>query len=259
VTEREWPAPEIERFLKRAERGTVALVLDGGKARLATECRLPGTYTEAAARQGEGRYWATNRLLLLPEEAGPECAHATHLAGAFAVRKTASGGGAPRFAAILLPLPCPPISDTRPAAGCVGRGRSGPQRAHDARALIKAQPEERRGDPAETLDIYALAPDDWAAQQSLARIGGECTLSAHAQWIVRHFGDATGADGERIIERTKHLEPPYDAPPRFDESLSQRSCLYQPAFRKCFAGIFDPSPGSTGCWEPAKSGKAAPR
>ena len=240
VTDRDWSPAEIAHFRARAEHGTVAVAYTSGKPRLVPDCALDGKYTEVQGQPGSGRLWASNRVLLLPEEAtGAGCAHATHLAATFAIRGTS-------FAALLVPLP----------------GSPDPARTDRAHALLRSLPadEQEHPQPEHALTAYALAPNDYLTLQRLARINGECALHEHAQWILRQYVFTRDREGNNIVARNHRRDAPYDAPPRLDEQLSQRSCLNQPVFRKCFPELFQPSPGVTGCWAAAaaKPGARAP-
>src|SRR6185295_4760166 len=167
LTDRDLPAEELRRLRARAVEGTVAVVLPatiavlraGVRPRVLAGCRLPGAYTELETKPGGGRLWATNRPLLLPGEVPPACAEATHTVATFAV------GAAGAFAAVLVPLPCPPVSDPAPARGCVGQGATGAERRVRALAMMKRiKPDViARADPAYVLEVYALAPDDYRA------------------------------------------------------------------------------------------------
>ena len=257
ITENDWSETDLSRFRARAERGTVAVAYARGKARLVPDCSLDGTYTEVLAQQpGEGRLWATNRVLLLPREVtGTGCAGATHLVAAFAA------GGA-WFAAIVVPLPCPSVTDREPARTCVGSGLDGAARLARAPALAaKIPPREQwsasRAYVPEVLDVYALAPDDPVALHLLTDILTECALKEQAGWISRQYLTRRTLDGTVQVVPNPSLYPPDNAPPHLDENQSARSCLYQPAFRKCFPALFEPSAGTTGCWAPVAKATGA--
>lgn len=262
VTSREWTEVEVRRFVERAATGTTAVAVDARKhaVKLVSGCRLPGAYTEVRTQPSGGRLWATNRVLLFPGEVDRvACAEATHAVIAFARAAT----GAVSFSGVLMPLPCPTITDDSPARGCVARGLAGADRLARAKAVmkkLKATPIEALG-VTEVLEVYALAPDDGLALGLLQRmtLNTECTLLDHARWLTAHYRTTGVPGGEQITSLLPPDDPsrPVDTP-RLDAELGDRSCLHHPVFRKCFAGLAVPVDEPRRCWEPAVARPAPP-
>ena len=262
VTGREWMEAEVRRFVERAATGTTAVAVDprSHAVTLVSGCRLPGAYTEVRTQPGGGRLWATNRVLLFPGEVDRvACAEATHAVVAFA-RATI---GAVSFSGVLMPLPCPTITDDSPARGCVARGFAGADRLAGARAVVK----KPRGKPiqalgvTEVLEVYARAPDDELALGLLQRmaLNTECTLLAHVRWLASQYRTTAVPGGEPVTS----LLPPDDPSrpvnkPVLDVELGDRSCLHHPVFRKCFPGLAVPVDEPWRCWEPAVRRPASP-
>lgn len=242
-----WSEQQVRDFMGRFPAGTVAVELAAGQSRLVAECKLDGAYTELKGKDGKARLWATNRLLLLPSELAAGCDSATHLVAAFVTRGTA-------FSAIVVPLPCPSISEATPAQRCIGEGATGAERKDRVMATFKALPLEQRSAPetAFTLENYSLAPDYWLGLELLGKIASECAVREQADWMLDRYVGSRDATGEHIVTLAPERLPPAVPVPSIDEEKSWRSCAYQPAFRKCFPGLFEPSPGPMGCWEPAK-------
>jgi len=260
VTNREWREAEVQRFVERSTKGTVAVVVDGKALKLLPDCRLPGSYTEVRTQPGQGRLWATNRPLLLTSEAeGAACAEATHVVAAFARGRS----GSPAFSGVLVPLPCPPIADDAPARGCVGRGLTGPvrqARSESLREKLEAMAFDKVA-LREFLDVYALAPDGERALGffSGSHVNGECALRDQARWIASQYTASQASSrklvmtllpadaAERTIER-----------PTLDVAFGNRHCRHHPIFRKCFSGIAEPVDDPWLCWQAAPAPVAAP-
>ena len=256
VTSHEWTVAEVQSFMTSAAIGTVAIAVDKKTraARLVTSCRLPGSYTEARTKPGQGRLWATNRVVLLPGEVDrAACVSATHLVAAFA----RASNGAVTFSAILVPLPCPSVTEEAPASGCIAEGQSGPDRLSFARGAIGKLRKERARTGVvsveDYLQVYALAPDhpDTLGFLYWAPVDAECAVHAQVEWAGRQYRTTRDPSGQQIatlrpaddIERT--IEKP-----TLDVNAGVRSCLHHPAFRKCFAGIAEPVDDPWRCWEP---------
>jgi hypothetical protein len=265
VTSREWSELEVRRFVERAATGTTAVAVDARKhgVKLVSGCRLPGAYTEVRTQPGSGRLWATNRVLLFPGEVDRvACDEATHAVVAFARAAAAGATGAVSFSGVLMPLPCPTITDGKPARGCVARGLAGADRLARAKAAmkkLKTTPIEALG-VTDVLEVYALAPDDDLALGFLYRmtLNTECSLRDHARWLTAQYRTTGVPGGEQVTS----LRPPDDPSrpvdkPMLDAELGDRSCLHHPVFRKCFPGLAVPVDEPRRCWEPAV-GRALP-
>jgi hypothetical protein len=252
LTERDWPRATIEQFVQRTKRGTVAVERSEGGTSLSPDCKLDGKYTEVRGEPKSARFWATNRSLLLYDEVGPNCAGATHVVVAFAL-SSESDAGAFRFSAVLIPLPCPSVSDPMPAKGCLGKGLSGPQRLERAQQIMKVvRPDDAYRQKLSALfEVYALIPDDRWGLGYLAKMRGQdvhdCTLEEQINWALRKYALVEDARGGRVWQRRENGE----APAPISISLSQDSCLTRPPFLSCFPGLFTPSEGG-GCWAPAE-------
>jgi hypothetical protein len=260
VTNREWREADVQRFVERAAKGTVAVAIDGKAVKLVPECHLPGSYTELRTRAGQGRLWATNRPLLLTSEVeGAACVEATHAVAAFA----RASSGSPAFSGVLVPLPCPPVADDAPARGCVGRGLTGPlrqARAESLRERVNATAAEKVG-LKEFLEAYVLAPDDALALGflSLARVNSECALYSHAHWVSSQYARSRTVAGKLVATlRPADADERTIDRPTLDFALGDRSCIFHPVFRKCFAGIAEPVDQPRRCWEPAPPTAAQP-
>jgi hypothetical protein len=220
---------------------------EDGQSSLLADCKLVGSYTEVGGNKGSGRLWATNRLLLLPSEVGAACDEATHLVATFVTRDRT-------FSAILVPLPCPSISETTPSKRCIGKEATGPERQARADEVIRGQPKPRWDqDLALTLATYSLAPDYWRALGVLDETQSECAFTEQAEWLANRYTVVQRlGDGEYNAVLTP--EKSWNPAPTLDVESSQRRCVHQPAFRKCFPGLFEALPGTTGCWELARHG-----
>jgi hypothetical protein len=260
VTSREWREADVQRFVERAAKGTVAVAVDGKAVKLLPDCRLPGSYTEVGARPGQGRLWATNRPLLLTSEVeGAACVEATHAVAAFA----RAWSGSTTFSGVLVPLPCPSVADDAPARGCVGRGLTGPLRQARAESLR----EKLNGTAVEKvaltkfLEVYALAPDDDLALgfTNVAHVNTECALYAHARWVASQYTTSRTASGKLVATlRPADADERTIDRPTLDVTRGNRSCLHHPVFRKCFSGIAEPVDEPWRCWEAAPAAVAPP-
>jgi len=265
VSDRDWSPQDVARFVTLASKGTVAVDLSAKGTAVLDDCALPGRY-ERYPGKGAGHLWATNRPLLRAEELGRGCARGTHLVAAFARRDA-------RFEAVLVPLPCPPITDIRPARGCVGKGLTGSQRLARGRALQERldpggatlpRPTAAREDSGEwsrhappplpqdskdgrgktrlsngwLLGMWALTPDDYPATRWLNRLAGDCALAAQGAWL----DSAYAWGGTHKAPHTVVLPKP--APPSLQQGhLSLKSCLARPVFPHCFPDIVTLDPG----------------
>ena len=235
---RTWSAEEIERFITRSLHGAAAVIYADGAARLVPGCKLDGGYQEVPAKPGSGRFWASDRLLYIPDEIGGDCAEATHVIGAFALR--ADGGVVTEFGAILVPLPCPSVHAESPAKGCIGRGLTGSERLERARALMNRGGEAMFADASVSLEAYALAPDAIETLDYLGQLDGagkwrlDCGLQGQAQgmWEL-YFVDM---EGDRRVLRLRSYWQSMRPRVRWDCFL----CSSQPAFQACFPGLFAP-------------------
>jgi hypothetical protein len=229
VSEGDWAPGELAAFLARTPEGTAAVSRNGGQLRLVPDCHLRGKYGEVQGKSGAGRFWtASAGSIFVPQEIDPACLEATHVIAVFATRNG-------HFGAMLVPLPCPSVSDPSPAIGCIGRGLNGPERQARARALRKGLGHPR--DPGVLLDIYALSPTD-VSFSFLLETGFDCAFMVHVVYARDRFqslnlGPLPNGDAP---------DRPY---PDFNETLG-RNCGYGPPF------LFDPAPGSgPGCWTAA--------
>jgi len=250
VTERGWTIKEIDAFVDRAKKGTVAVDHNGSKDRIMENCQLSGAYLEILGSKGSGRMWATNRPLFRTDEVDSDCAAATHVVAAFARKEG-------RFEAILVPLPCPSVADERPARGCLARGLSGPERMKRSQALVArleasyeaASQSERQNkiDAAQILEPWVLAPDEYSTTRWLSGLPKDCAFSAHGSWVANVY---SGWDDGSGYLRTRIGPKPH--PPRFGvgaEALLK--CIHRPVFLHCFAGLFEPARFGGACWSPA--------
>ena len=261
VTSRDWQEADVQRFVERAAKGTVAVAADGKTVTLLPDCRLPGTYTEVLTQPGQGRLWATNRVLLLTGEVDRvACADATHTVAAFARARS----GSLTFSGVLVPLPCPSVGDSEPARGCVARGLTGPVRKAQAGALrekLKATPVNNVA-LTKFLEVYALAPDDDLALgfTDLGHVNTECALYDHARWVGAQYRTRRLPSGQEVttLRPANNQSRPLVDMPTLDYLRGSQSCLHHPAFRKCFAGIAEPVDESWACWEPAPVPAPAP-
>jgi hypothetical protein len=237
VTDRDWNNAEIERFVRRAGEGVVAVNRrENGRLNLLASCNLDGRYVEIRAKAGSGAMWASTRPLFRADEVGESCAEATHLVAAYARQ-----GG--RFDAILLPLPCPSVLATDSARGCVGRGMTGAQRLKRARALWGALDHEAfvnewsEGWVGRSHEARALVPDHGLSNVLEA---GDRTLSEHAWWVRSAYGYIN----ESLPMRLEHPEAPK---PQLNLQC-RHGCIAFPVFMKCFPDIFEPELTDVGCW-----------
>jgi hypothetical protein len=202
-------------------------------------------------------------VLLLPGEVDRvACDEATHAVVAFARAAATGATGAVSFSGVLVPLPCPPVTDSGLARGCVGSGLPGPARVARAKAIMKKLKAAHIETAAVTdvLHVYALAPDDELALGFLYRMPAdtECTLLAHARWLTAQYRTTGVPGGKQVTSLLPPDDPsrPVDKPV-LDAELGDRSCLHHPVFRKCFPGLAVPVDEPRRCWEPAV-GRAAP-
>lgn len=230
VTQKDWSSVVLEQVLARSAQGTVAVDQSGGTTHLLPSCHLPGSYTEVQGAPGRGRFWATDRPIILSGEVGPDCRAATHVVAAFATATPLADGGASHFAAILIPLPCPASSEPAPAEGCVGRGLTGEERL--ARARQKGH--EDAG-VSSHFEAYALAPDDADSLDRLqeARPYVDCFLTEQIGVI-----NATLSHGGRDLDSWR----------KFDED---GNCRERPPFLDCFPDLFEPAKSDGQCWKSA--------
>jgi hypothetical protein len=142
--------------------------------------------------------------------------------------------------------------DAAPARRCVGRGADGAARLASAVKMMKAIKLDKVGTAplSHVLGVYALAPDEPRSLAYAARGNSECALGAHARWAAMQYHITLDAGGKMVAVLRPRGDPERGTDqPVLDVEGSQRSCLHQPVFRRCFAGIADPVPGATGCWE----------
>jgi hypothetical protein len=245
IDEKDWAPGELRSFFARVRKGAAAVDHVPGQTRVVPECRLAAAYGEVEGRPGKGRLWTVlDPQILLSTPLEPACGKATHVVAVFATN-------GPRFSAVLVPLACGSVSEPEPAAGCIGRGMTGPQRLARAMTMVNDIPrddlETRRVDLGTLLDIYALAPDDiGVANLNLFRRQLRCPLAANA------------ARAKERLERSRAGEPDASAGvsqefvDRFD-SRHLLVCRFTLPFLTCFPGLFEPAPGSfPGCWSPAR-------
>jgi len=266
---------EIDALVKRADKGAAVVERVNGHSKLRPSCRVPGTYAsyqgKTPGKTSTGRLWATNRPLLHPDEVGRDCASATHLVAAFA-------RNAEKFEAILVPLPCPPIDDPKPAPWCLAQGLTGPERLErsigiqdrlepalqplypprrsKASAEASQEAAARAGAPAHPahpahparpgikattaaiLEMWALAPDDYPATRWLERVEGDCALAQQGTWYTSGYRWSRDRDNPRT---EAHARPP--APQLQPGRLSSTTCLAWPVFLDCFPGLVELEPG----------------
>jgi hypothetical protein len=234
----------------------VALEWDGRGPRLIDGCRLDGGYTEVAGERGSGRLWASNRVMFRADEIPPGCSTATHVVATFVVPPTAEKAERTPVepSAILVPVPCPPTSDPKPARGCIGRGLTGAQRMDRAQSLIARFRQSGAPQPevALALEIFALIPDDYLGVVFARRANTEdCALHDQAMWVGAQYVNVRDHKGEQRMK----LSPEGNRPPvpTLDEGGSTQSCLMRPVFLQCFPGLFDPAPAGGGCWWKAET------
>lgn len=242
ITEREWSAAQVRALIEQTRRGTAAVARDDKAIALVPECRLDGAYVEVEGEPGSARLWVTNRILFVSGELPKECAAATHAVVAYALGKN------DQFNAILVPLPCPPATDARPAAGCVGKGLDGAARLSRARALA-AQGASSSVENA--LEGYALAPDQPEGLELLPRAAsgkdGDCALEKYSAWIGDHFR-LVRRGREISVTRLLERKPPLEL---FESHEGAGGCS-APVFLRCFPKMFDPAPAGPGCWARAR-------
>jgi hypothetical protein len=257
VTETTFGDGTLQGFLASAERGTVAVTWDGQHATVVEECRLDGQYAQARGIEDRGRFWATNRVLFRVDEVTTACKTATHILAAFATgsrpirekenRSPARAGG------VLVPLPCPSASDSKPSTGCIASGMTGAQRRARANALmVGLNPEMVR--PAETaklLEIYSLIPDDyWGIFYAGKLNEADCPLFSQGNWLASQFEMTQDAEYRPVA---RPLAPALRRqPPRLVWSASNQDCIYRPVFLWCFDPFFDPLFSGPGFWTPAE-------
>jgi hypothetical protein len=252
VTERDWSPEAIQLFLRRASQSTVA-VERATATRVLPDCRLDGAYVEVRGEAGSGRFWATNRPLFATHEIGPDCAGATHAVAAYVTHGQ-------RFEGILVPLPCPPTSDTSPARVCIARDMTGPERQLRAQMLEhKWEPDiESSGAPGQALQIYALAPDDPVGLSALGEIRKDCVMSAHASWVRAGYQVEHGSRPVRRPVAATTMGPTAGLAmetPRIDREWAARTCLASPVFLTAFPELFVVDRQGGSCWLPAKAGE----
>jgi hypothetical protein len=251
VTEKSLSSGGLKRFLSTAATGSLAVEWDGSRARVIEECRLDGHYSEARGHGG-GRFWATNRVMFRTDEAAGRCRTATHVVAAYVTESSASGStGEPRMWAILVPLPCPPTSDSAPAPGCLGKGMTGPQRRTKAEALMaKLDPDAARtADVAHNLEVFALIPDEhWGITYAGSLNMADCPLYEQGHWIgsqYQYLEDKEFRFPRRLFDEGRRPEPP-----RLVWRGSNEACIERPVFLWCFMEKFQSEFSSHGDWLP---------
>src|SRR5690606_15357899 len=230
------------RLRARAEQGMIAVAL-GDRVRLVDACELPGRYHEAAAGpDSPGRAWIGDRLVLLPDEAR-DCGPATHFVAGFAIRGEADG------AAIVFPLPCPPLGSGKPR-GCIGAGLVDDARKAAAQALWQqAEPllEQEEYDTLARaipliLEMAALAPEAWSYVKLVDALRflsqehhGGCSWLAEAAFAAHSLHPKFEAS---MIDLSRG---------RLGLSHEQLDCATRPSLLTCFPGRFVPGEGNN-CW-----------
>lgn len=246
------PSSQLPRFSKEldaagwtqllvlAERGVVAIVL-GERVELVEGCQLPGRYHEAvAAPESPGRAWASDRLVLLPDEPR-ECERATHFVASFAIRGEHDG------VAIALPLPCPPLGSGKPR-GCIGAGLDDAAREAATKSRWQqAEPLLQRYEYEDIdraiplmLEITALLPVAWSygtLAQSLRFLGqgqrGGCLWLAEAELAAQSLRSENPATDHEL----RRVAPSHEYP----------DCRTRPSLLTCFPEHFVPGVGDN-CW-----------
>jgi hypothetical protein len=233
-----------------AQRGVVGLRrIDREPLAVIDSCRLPGTYHEAAAHaDSPGRGWAADRLIFAAEEI-TGCGEATHAVAAFGLAR----GGSERGAAVVVPLPCPPLDRADAPPGCVGAGLAAHDRKERARTLHEAAvhllhasgtPTAHRNAASLLFDVAALAPGPVTAAnlarglaflRTRSQRDGGCFVLAEARWRAHALDPSFSADG---------FEPGSARPALSRETLD---CMSRPSFLTCFPEVFIPGTGKN-CW-----------
>jgi hypothetical protein len=236
ITEKDWPPAVFEQVLARSGGGTMAVDRSDGTTKLVPSCHLPGSYTEVKGAPGRGRFWATDRPIIVADEVGADCRAATHVVAAFATTPPPANDSAFRVEAILIPLPCPATSESAPSEGCVGRGLTGEERLQRARELRK---KNRHADAglSSHVEAYALAPNDRFSIDNLETSPYvDCFLAEQIGLI-----NATVSHGGRVLDGWN----------KFDE---QDDCRVRPPFLNCFPDLFEPARTDRQCWISAAAG-----
>ncbi len=239
-------------FLASASKGTVAVDWDGTRARLVDGCRLDGAYAGAKGT-GEWRFRATNRVVFRTDEISGACRGATHLVAAYITRASPPV----RMNGILVPLPCPPASDSAPAPGCLARGLTGPARQSKARQITDKTPplDMRNADVATAMAVFALIPDEEGGITTIANVGGDCPLIKQGQWLPSQYkirSSSSDPDRPAVVRLLDVRARP--SPPKIEWhgcSMDYCDCGETPVFLQCFPGQFEPVFGGIGTWEPA--------
>jgi hypothetical protein len=243
LSERSWSPAELGAFFARAAYGTTAVAMFDGKTRLVPDCKLPGKYLEVAGKPGRGRLWtATAGGVFFPEELPAPCMEATHVVLDYVSRDS-------RFAAILVPLPCPVSFDPTPAKGCIARGATGRERRARARTLAERFPlhEHAANDSGRLMEVFALASDD-VGYGYLNHIEDDCSFrQQRSKATERHVEFGLQSRSVSVDDHPFYY-------PQFSET--RLHCSASPPFLDCFPGLFEPAPGySPGCWTAAKVNK----
>jgi hypothetical protein len=244
IDEGDWAPGELRSFLTSVPKGTAAVAHRDGKVRLVPGCRLRGRYLEVAGKAGRGRFWSASAgALFIPQEVDPPCVGATHVIAVFATREE-------QFGAILIPLPCPSVTDPQAAAGCIGQGLNGPERLSRASTLKEfleqQDPRMRAPDLGLLLQVYALAPDGIGFDYLFRATGGDCAFRVHATYARDRLEEW------KALPSAPRRHLPDSSYPGLDERIASENCGYGPPFLTCFPGLFDPAPGSgPGCWTAA--------
>ncbi|HET9929290.1 MAG TPA: hypothetical protein VFQ35_01325, partial [Polyangiaceae bacterium] len=163
------------------------------------------------------------------------CRGATHLVASFVTWREASVA---KSRALLVPLPCPPTGEASPAAGCIGAGLTGAERrarARDSAKRLHADSEETVLTPGDGLSIYALAPDDVLAVDSLRRLrASDFALRAQVDWLKSQyvFEHKPGEELPALVLISRERAP---RPRVFDRSLANEYCVPDPGATPGFA------------------------
>jgi hypothetical protein len=244
----------VPAFVAAAARGGVAVVWNGKRARLVEGCHLDGQYTEALGQTPGARFFATNRVLFRADEIGPPCRPATHAVAAYVTSIAVANKAAPsRLDAILVPLPCPSVTEREAAPGCVGAGLTGAER-HDKAARLRAKlaaAPAGKEDVAAALEIFALVPDELQGLLRPAQTD-ECALAAQGRWVSDQYLLSDGPEGQTATLRSADRRPP---PPHLRCDSGQYSCSTMPVFLTCFGDRFSPVFHGPGDWSCARGSR----
>jgi hypothetical protein len=228
-------------LIAASKRGTVAIVWDGARAFVVADCRLDGTSVVIPGRGGKGVFRATNRVLFLIDEIPADCRRATHVVAALAsdvAPSGASGKDASRLGAVLVPLPCPSVTDRLPAVGCIDKGARGAARQTRAAGLWAGQ--EARANSARELpallEAWALAPDGVPGVLAVRQVSGG-GMSQQARFIAAHHDIDVDVDPPAVRARKGKQKP---EPPTLDYRAPSIPIFNEPPFRASFPEIVDP-------------------